>query len=83
MMFRKLYEYGIRISKIESGPGDIVLICFRGSSTHLGILTDRSVIHADGSFGKVVEHSRNDSMFLGCGRIAAYFRMNGVSKWQE
>jgi cell wall-associated NlpC family hydrolase len=71
-------DYGDRISQKDAGPGDVVLMNFQGSSTHLGILTDRGVIHADGPLGKVVEHSVNESFVIYNGRIVAYFRIKGV-----
>jgi cell wall-associated NlpC family hydrolase len=83
MVFRKMRNYGDRINKQDAGPGDVVLMSFSGSSTHLGILTDRGVIHADGSIGKVVEHSVDDSFVLCGGRIVAYFRITGIPPWLE
>lgn len=83
MIFRKMKEFGDRIDKRSAGPGDVVLMCFRGSSTHLGILTEKGVIHADGPIGKVIEHSISKSSMLGNGRIAAYFRIRGVPAWHE
>lgn len=83
MIFRKMRDYGDRIDKQDAGSGDVVLMCFRGSSTHLGILTEHGVIHADGPIGKVIEHSISKSSMLGNGRIAAYFRMKGVPAWRE
>lgn len=81
MAFRKMRDYGDRISRNDAGPGDTVLMNFCGSSTHLGILTERGVIHADGPLGRVVEHSLNDSVVIYNGRIVAYFRIKGIPPW--
>jgi cell wall-associated NlpC family hydrolase len=82
MVFRKMKDYGDRISQKDAGPGDVVLMNFHGSSTHLGILTECGVIHADGPLGKVVEHSVNESFVIYNGRIVAYFRIKGVPPWR-
>lgn len=80
MVFRKMRDYGDRISRESAGPGDVVLMCFGGSSTHLGILTDQGMIHADRFIGKVVEHP---VIVLQNGRVVAYFKIRGVPLWRK
>lgn len=82
MVFRKMRDYGDRISQKDAGPGDVILMNFQGSSTHLGILTEHGVIHADGPLGRVVEHCIKESLVIFNGRIVAYFRIKGVPAWR-
>lgn len=81
MVFRRMRNYADRIPKPEAGPGDVILMHFQGSSTHLGILTDTGVVHADDRMGRVIEHSIDEDSVLGSGRVVAYFRMRGVCPW--
>lgn len=42
----------------DAGPGDVVLLQPRVDLIHLGILTDRGMIHADARLRKVIETPR-------------------------
>lgn len=54
-------------------PGDVVLIASRSAGTHLGILTDRGVVHADNAAGCVV-------LGLAFGdRACGYYRVRGIA----
>lgn len=57
----------------EAKPGDILLLNWRGRAQHLAIvIDDRSVVHARGSAGKVVE-----------ARLSALCRMSAIdSIWR-
>ena len=61
-----------RIRPEEAGPGDVVLMAFDTGATHLGIITEDTIIHSFIQARKVVEQPR------GSQKIVGYFRMPGV-----
>lgn len=56
-------------------PGDVLLFTIKGSPQHLGMATDRGVIHAYQSVGRVVEHSLDATWRR---RLAGVFRWRGI-----
>lgn len=80
--FMEIREYADRIPQDEAGPGDIVLMSSGGHSTHYGLIAGNTVIHADKSVGRVVEHG---IWWLTGGsplrRAVAFFRMKGLAAW--
>lgn len=53
-------------------PGDVVWFGHRYATTHMGIWTGRTVIHADGIIGRVVAHKLGEP-------VRAAFRYPGVA----
>lgn len=78
-IFLSLFD---RIADTDAGPGDLVQMNFRGRSTHIGILTDTTIIHAAQKTGRVVEHSiaaaKRSTL-----RPVAYYRIRGVAPWRS
>lgn len=62
-----------KIKKEEAGPGDVVLMAFDTGATHLGILTENSIIHAFIQARKVVEQPIDSQ------KIVGYFKLPGVN----
>lgn len=56
-------------------PGDIPLMRFTGEPQHVGILSDKGIIHAYAQVRKVVEH-RMDAVWTG--RVVAYYTWRGL-----
>ena len=75
-VFRNIRLYAKRIKENEAGPGDVVIMRFEKMATHLGIITDKGVIHADAFTKRVIEQGMLKS------RVVAYFRMKGVKPWR-
>ncbi len=75
-VFRSIRNYADRIIHDNALAGDIVLLNFAGSSTHFGIYTGTTVIHADSNLKRVVEHSLPA---VANGRAVAFFRMRGIN----
>jgi cell wall-associated NlpC family hydrolase len=73
--FMEIKDYADRIKANEAGPGDIVLMNIAGASAHYGLIIGDTVIHADQSVGKVIEHRLADK------RIVAYFRLKEMTPW--
>lgn len=74
-VFRAIRNYANRVIHAEAQAGDIVLLNFANASTHFGIFTGDTVIHADSHLKYVVEHSLPTGAN---GRAAAFFRMRGL-----
>jgi len=51
----QLDRYFIPVRPHEAQPGDVLTLAVAHDQLHLGILTDRGVIHADARLRKVVE----------------------------
>jgi len=62
----------VKIRPEEARPGDVVLMAYDMGATHLGILTESTIIHAFMQTRKVVEQPRESQ------HIVAYYRMPGV-----
>jgi len=70
-----------RITAADAGPGDVVLMDGGLRAVHVGVLTDRGVIHANGVTGRVVEHRLGG--LAARVRPVAYYRWNGVPSWRQ
>jgi len=70
-----LDRYALPVKKEDARPGDILLLSLNGERRHMGIMTERGIVHAWSGAGKVVEH-RIDSAWRG--RIKGAYRLPGV-----
>jgi len=73
MVYDLMGKHLIRIRPEEAQPGDVVLMAFDTGATHLGIISEKTIIHAYLQARKVVEQP------LGSQRIVAYYRMKEVA----
>lgn len=56
MLKKHLNKVLIPISIDKAIPGDILLFKIMGNPQHLGLLTDKGILHTDSTIGRVVEH---------------------------
>jgi len=61
----------------EAGAGDIVLMQFNQDPKHVGLLTDKGVIHSSEMFNKVCEHSIDEAFKR---RIKRAYRIRGSTE---
>jgi hypothetical protein len=71
-----LRRQAVRLRDEDAAPGDIAVLRYDGAATHLGILTDGGVVHADRFRGVVVEVPLEALRRLG--NVAAFFRFKEV-----
>lgn len=75
MLLSHLNTVLIAIEKSDMRPGDVVIFTVKGVPQHMGLLTDKGIIHADETKDKVVEHAVGDRMRS---KIYKVYRIPGV-----
>ena len=79
--FRAANALWDRITDEEAGPGDIVLMNYCGRTIHIGLLSDRGIIHAAQIPGRVVERPLTPKHSVL--QPVAYYRIKGVPPWRN
>jgi cell wall-associated NlpC family hydrolase len=73
-LMNSLNTHAIRVQR-EALPGDILLFSFQGFPQHLGIRTDKGIIHSFATARKVVEHTYDN---LWRSRLVYVYEFPGV-----
>jgi len=79
IVMRSLRRFADPIHAKDSGLGDLVLICWNGFATHLGISTQRGIVHADRTRGRV--RISTLALLQRAHGIASWYRFKGVPAW--
>lgn len=73
-------SFAERIRIEDAGPGDVLIMRFGGESSHLGILTDDSVIHSSRPYRGVVEQKLTSAIRK---HVVAGYRLEGIEPWRK
>lgn len=81
-VFRNVKQFARRIEREAADVGDVGLCCFKGATTHLGLLIgDRCIVHADRTIGRVVKQTlRKDSRLGPSGRVSVFYRVKALER---
>jgi cell wall-associated NlpC family hydrolase len=64
--------YAVLVPRDQATEGDIAIIPHQGAMRHMGILTDKGILHAWEPAGRVVEHSIDKGWARLIRRVYAY-----------